>query len=49
MADRDEKLARLVAETKEAEKDPGVREMHEQVSRDVAATLTVYTDLDQER
>ena len=49
MADRDEKLARLVAETKEAEKDPEVREMHEQVSRDVAANLTVYTELDQER
>ncbi|MDQ4069315.1 MAG: hypothetical protein M3203_07580 [Actinomycetota bacterium] len=49
MADRDEKLARLVAETREAEKDPAVREVHEQVSRDVAAKLTVFTDLDQER
>ena len=49
MADRDEKLAKLVADTKEAEKDPAVREVHEQRSRDVAATLTAYTDLDQER
>lgn len=49
MADRDDKLADLVAQTKEAEKDPAVKEMHEQVSRDVAANLTVFTDLDQER
>ncbi len=49
MADRDEKLARLVADTREAEKDPAVRAVHEQVSRDVAANLTVFTELDQER
>ena len=49
MADRDEKLANLVAQTREAEQDPAVKEMHEQVSRDVAANLTVFTDLDQER
>ena len=49
MADRDEKLADLVAQTREAEKDPAVKEMHERVSRDVAANLTVFTDLDQER
>ncbi len=49
MADRDQRLANLVAETKEAEKDPAVREVHEQVSRDVAAKLKVFTDLDQER
>ena len=49
MADRDQRLANLVAETKEAEKDPEVKEMHEQFSRDVAANLTVFTDLDQER
>ena len=49
MADRDEKLAKLVAQTKEAEKDPAVKEMHEQRSRDVAAAVMVSTDLDQER
>ena len=49
MADRDERLANLVAETKEAEKDPAVKEMHEQVSRDVADNLKRFTDLDQER
>ena len=49
MADRDQKLANLVAQTKEAEKDPAVKEMHEQVSRDVAANLRRFTDLDQER
>lgn len=49
MADRDQKLANLVAQTKEAEKDPAVKEMHEQVSRDVAANLRLFTDLDQER
>ncbi len=49
MADRDQRLADLVAQTREAEKDPEVKEMHEQVSRDVAANLRVFTDLDQER
>jgi hypothetical protein len=49
VADRDERLADLVAQTKEAEKDPAVKEMHEQVSRDVAANLTVFAALDQER
>ena len=49
MADRDEKLAKLVAQTREAEKDPAVKEMHEQRSRDVAAALTLASDLDQER
>lgn len=38
-----------MAQTKDAEKDPAVKEMHEQASRDVAANLTVLTDLDQER
>ena len=49
MADRDQKLANLVAQTREAEKDPAVKEMHEQVSRDVAANLKAFADLDQER
>ena len=49
MADRDQKLADLVAQTKEAEKDPAVKEMHAQVSRDVAANLKPFADLDQER
>ena len=49
MTDRDAKLADLVAETKEAEKDPEVREAHERTSREVAAHVEVFTDLDQER
>ncbi len=49
MADRDQKLADLVAQTKEAEEDPAVKEMHAQVSRDVAANVTRFTELDQER
>ena len=49
MTDRDAKLADLVARTKEAEKDPAVKEAHEQGSREVAANLEVFTVLDQER
>ena len=49
MTDRDEKLAELVAKTKEAEKDPAVKEAHEQTSREVAANIEVFTQLDQER
>ena len=49
MTDRDEKLADLVARTKEAERDPAVREAHARTSREVAAKVQVFTDLDQER
>ena len=49
MTDRDAKLADLVAQTKEAEKDPAVKEAHERTSREVAANVGVFTDLDQER
>lgn len=49
MTDRDQKLADLVAATKEAEKDPAVREAHANTSREVAANVEAFTDLDQER
>ena len=49
MTDRDEKLAELVARTKEAEKDPAVRDAHARTSREVVANVQAFTDLDQER
>lgn len=49
MTDRDQKLADLVAATKEAEKDPAVKEAHAHTSREVAANVERFTDLDQER
>ena len=49
MTDRDEKLAELVARTKEAERDPAVREAHARTSREVAAKVQLFADLDQER
>ena len=49
MTDRDKKLADLVAHTKEAEKDPAVREAHARTSREIAAKVQAFTDLDQER
>lgn len=49
MTDRDTKLADLVTTTREAEKDPAVKEAHERTSREVAANAQVFTDLDQER
>ena len=49
MTDRDDKLAKLVADTKEAEKDPAVKEAHAHTSREVAANVEVFTALDQER
>ncbi len=49
MTDRDAKLADLVARTKEAERDPAVKEAHARTSREVAANAQVFTDLDQER
>ncbi len=49
MTDRDQKLADLVARTREAEKDPAVREAHARTSREVAANVQAFTDLDQER
>ena len=49
MTDRDQKLADLVAATKEAEKDPAVKEAHAHTSREVAANVEAFTDLDQER
>jgi hypothetical protein len=49
MTDRDKKLAELVARTKEAERDPAVKEAHAHTSREVAANVQAFTDLDQER
>ncbi len=49
MTDRDEKLAALVEQTKEAEKDPAVRDAHARTSREVAANVQAFADLDQER
>ena len=49
MTDRDDKLAALVARTREAERDPAVKEAHARTSREVAAKVQFVTDLDQER
>ena len=49
MSDRDARLAQLVAKTKEAEADPAVKEAHAVHSQEVAASIQVFTDLDQER
>ena len=49
MTDRDQKLADLVARTKEAEKDPAVKEAHARTSREVAANAQAFSGLDQER
>ncbi len=49
MSDRDSRLTDLVAKTKEAEADPAVKEAHASHSEEMAATLEVFTDLDQER
>jgi hypothetical protein len=49
MSNRDEKLAQLVAQTREAEKDPAVKEAHARTSREVAAKVQSFTELDQER
>ena len=49
MTDRDERLAELVAQTKEAEKDPAVKEAHARTSREVADKIQAFAELDQER
>lgn len=49
MTNRDEKLAELVAQTREAEKDPAVKEAHARTSREVTAKVQSFTELDQER